>query len=148
MKKKYIIIMLMLFYSNIFSQECKNYAQHKQKIEAEKVAYITEKLNFSVEEAQKFWPVYNQLEDKKEQFHKQKRALQLQYSQKSKELSDTEIEKIIDNLMQINLKIEELKIEYHNQFKKIIGVKKAAQLYNFEIEFRKTLLRNLNHKTK
>jgi hypothetical protein len=50
--------------------------------------------------------------------------------------------------MQINLKIEELKIEYHNQFKKIIGVKKVAQLYNFEIEFRKTLLRNLNHKTK
>ena len=35
-------------------------AQNGNRIEALKIAYITNKLNLSPEEAQKFWPVYNQ----------------------------------------------------------------------------------------
>jgi hypothetical protein len=35
-------------------------AQNGNRLEALKIAYITNKLNLSPEEAQKFWPVYNQ----------------------------------------------------------------------------------------
>jgi hypothetical protein len=35
-------------------------AQNGNRIEALKIAYITNKLNLSPEEAQKFWPIYNQ----------------------------------------------------------------------------------------
>ena len=35
-------------------------AQNGNRLEALKIAYITNKLNLSPEEAQKFWPIYNQ----------------------------------------------------------------------------------------
>ncbi len=38
-----------------------NYAQNTklQNLQALKIAYVTKELNLSVEDAQKFWPVYN-----------------------------------------------------------------------------------------
>src|ERR1700712_868052 len=35
-------------------------AQNGNRLEALKIAYITKRLNLSPEEAQKFWPIYNQ----------------------------------------------------------------------------------------
>jgi hypothetical protein len=35
-------------------------AQNGNRLEALKIAYLTNKLNLSPEEAQKFWPIYNQ----------------------------------------------------------------------------------------
>ena len=34
--------------------------QRMKKVKAEKAAYISQRINFSEEEAQKFWPVYNE----------------------------------------------------------------------------------------
>ena len=36
-----------------------------QRIKASKIAYITEQVELTPEEAEKFWPVYNELEDQK-----------------------------------------------------------------------------------
>ncbi|HEY8733240.1 MAG TPA: hypothetical protein VIL90_01660 [Puia sp.] len=38
-------------------------AQNGNRLEALKIAYITKRLNLSPDEAQKFWPVYNQYAD-------------------------------------------------------------------------------------
>ena len=35
-------------------------AQNGNRLEALKIAYITKKMDLSPEEAQKFWPIYNQ----------------------------------------------------------------------------------------
>ena len=35
-------------------------AQNGNRLEALKIAYITKRLDLSPEEAQKFWPIYNQ----------------------------------------------------------------------------------------
>ena len=37
----------------------------KEKIKAEKVAYLTDYMDLTSAEAQKFWPVYNQAESEK-----------------------------------------------------------------------------------
>ena len=36
----------------------------KERIKAQKVAFITERLDLSSKEAQQFWPIYNAFEDK------------------------------------------------------------------------------------
>ena len=43
----------------------------REKIEVQKIAFITKQLDLTPEEAQKFWPVYNQFSDAKKQLHKQ-----------------------------------------------------------------------------
>ena len=64
--KKYLIIIFTLFTVQIFAQEIEepieNLPENKvsiQTIEALKTAYITKELNLSPDEAQKFWPTYN-----------------------------------------------------------------------------------------
>ena len=38
--------------------------ENKEKLKAHKIAYITERLQLTPAEAEKFWPVYNELEAK------------------------------------------------------------------------------------
>ena len=51
---KRVLLFTILFLAGFFVQ-----AQNGNRLEALKIAYITNKLNLSPEEAQKFWPIYN-----------------------------------------------------------------------------------------
>jgi hypothetical protein len=46
-------------------------AQNGERLEALKIAYITKRLDLSPEEAQKFWPVYNQYAEELKQARKE-----------------------------------------------------------------------------
>ena len=55
--KKFLYIFIFLFLSNYL---CVAQTESRsEKIEALKIAFITKELNLSPEEAQRFWPVYN-----------------------------------------------------------------------------------------
>ena len=43
------------------------FAQNKNKLEAQRVAFITQRLNLTPEEAQQFWPIFNQYTEKLQQ---------------------------------------------------------------------------------
>jgi len=46
-------------------------AQNGERLEALKIAYITKRLDLSPEEAQKFWPIYNQYAEELKQTRKE-----------------------------------------------------------------------------
>src|SRR6476620_10673268 len=60
--KKHILLLFVILgsFSEIKAQEDESRAE---KIEALKIAFITQKLQLTSDEAQKFWPVYNQYEN-------------------------------------------------------------------------------------
>ena len=62
MKTKFLHLFLFLFISNWgFSQDFK---EKKEKIRGLKIAFISQKLSLTPEEAEKFWPVYNKYDTK------------------------------------------------------------------------------------
>lgn len=63
--KKFILILLMALGVSVVSvaQDEGGDKPNGGRIEALKIAYITKKLNLSTEEAQRFWPIYNQYMD-------------------------------------------------------------------------------------
>ena len=144
---KYILVLVAVLFVNLsYSQKCDKFSKHKEKMEAEKVAFITKKLDLSVDEAQKFWPIYNEMQEKKAELHKQKRILMKKFHNGFETMSDSDIEKGLDKSLNIDLEVEKMRIEYNDKFKKAIGVKKTALFYESEREFRKTLLRNIKKK--
>ena len=144
---KYILVLVAVLLVNLsYSQQCDKFSKHKEKMEAEKVAFITKKLDLSVDEAQKFWPVYNEMQEKKAELHKQKRSLMQKFHKGFDSMSDSEIEKSLEKSLNIDLEVDKMRIEYNSKFKKAIGVKKTALFYESEREFRKTLLRNIKKK--
>jgi len=74
MKTKIIYPIVFLLISTLsFSQ---GFKEKKEKVKALKVAYITEQLDLTKEEAQKFWPIYNAFDDKQAELrHEKMRAI-------------------------------------------------------------------------
>ena len=127
-----------LFSAIVFAQE--NKPPVRERLESLKVGFLTERLNLSAEEAKVFWPVYNKYQDELEQLRKSRRENLMNAKLNFDEMSDSEVEKTIDNeLMYRQGELDVLK-KYNPQFKKVLPVKKVAKLYKAEEDFKRKLI--------
>ena len=73
MKIKNILSLLLAFISlNAIAQDGPFIRKKKEQIKALKVAFITDELSLTPDEATKFWPLFNAFEDKQQEIKKQK----------------------------------------------------------------------------
>ena len=117
----------------------------RKNIRTKKIIFITEKLDLSPEEAQVFWPVYNEFDKKAEDIRKQKRQLMPRGPQAA-ELSDKEAEQKVDQLMALKMQEANLQQEYHARFKQVLPARKVAKLYMAEEMFNRRLMQELGKK--
>ena len=112
----------------------------KERVDAMKIGFLTERLNLTSEEAKTFWPVYNMYSDELEKLRKGRRENIINAKENLDDLSDAELEKNVDN--EIIFRQNELEIikKYHPQFKKILPIRKVAKLYKSEDDFKRRLL--------
>ncbi len=103
-------------------------AEKRENIEAQRVAFITQELNLTPEEAQKFWPVYNQYTEKLQESRKKRRQEMKESKENIDELSDKEVEKLVDEEISERQKELDLQKEYHAKFKAVLPIKKVAKL--------------------
>lgn len=145
MKAKIIITVFLLFSTITFAQ---NFREKREKIKALKVAYITEQLSLTTEEAQKFWPIYNANEDKQfELRHKKMRAIINKFENGGLEkLSDKEATTLIDQIETIEDELHNSKKAYIRELKTVISAKKIIKLKKAEDEFNKKLLKQFRGK--
>ena len=101
----------------------------KERVEALRIAYLTNRLNLSAEEAQRFWPIFNQykgdLKTLRQNFHPKGATIQL--------TADQELE--------FEQKKLDLKKRYKPQFESTIGKEKVNRLVTAEEDFKKELMR-------
>ena len=119
-----------------------DFEEKREKIEAIKVAFITEQINLTIEESQSFWPVYNQMSDKEHDLRKAQRDA-FGGLKDFENASDKEVEKAIMELANLSVDIEELRQSYLPKFIDIIGAKKTAKLMKAEKEFGKRLMERM-----
>ena len=112
------------------------------KIESAKVGMITNRLNLTQEQAQTFWPIYNDYDAKKKEI----RANFQKLTSESRSLAATD-EKITSDLKEIlNIRQKEVDLEkeYYTKFLKVISPRQLAELYRTEQIFLKRLLQLIN----
>jgi hypothetical protein len=143
-------ILLSLFFFvialNGFSQDAekgKFSPEQREKIEALKVSFLTTKMNLTPEEAQKFWPVYNKFSEEKHALKKDVRELKQDAKSGLESMSDSDVNKYIEQKFLFEQKELELKKKYLAEFKKVLPVKKIALMYQAEDEFKKHLLEQI-----
>jgi Spy/CpxP family protein refolding chaperone len=117
--------------------------EKRENIEALKIAFITDKLDLTPEEAQQFWPVYNQYTDKLKELRKKRRLDGKDVKQNLDDLSDKETEQAVDNDLTYRQKELDLQKEYNTKFKAVLPIKKVAKLYAAEEQFKMVLLDKL-----
>ena len=145
MKKKLTLSVLLLFTVLSFSQDFK---EKREKIKALKVAYITEQLELTTDEAQKFWPIYNANEEKQfELRHKKMRSIINKFENGGLEkLSDKEATSLIDQVESIEDELHDYKKKYIKELKTVISAKKIIKLKKAEDEFNRKLMKQFRGK--
>lgn len=133
---------LVLFLSvQTFAQPGKN--DKNDKIASVKIAFITKELNLSPQEAQVFWPVYNQFQNEVEALNK-KRANELMNAKNNFDvMSDAEVAKFLDNEFNYRQQELDVKRKYNEEFKKVLPIKKVAKFWVAEQKFKLFLLKQL-----
>ncbi len=136
--KNYILLFSFIFAGLYSSAQAPN-----ERIEALKISYITRALDLTPEEAQQFWPLYNEYQDKLESIRKERRAATMDKWRKDQNMSDAEIVEALDKYLDYNQKELDLQKEYIEKFKQVLPVKKVAQLIVAEERFKLVLLEEL-----
>lgn len=113
--------------------------QYRQ-MEAKRIAFITQELSLTPEEAQVFWPVYNEYNQKRNQMMIRHREERKDVTDIDK-LSESELMELADEDIRNMEDMVALRREYHEKFKQILPVKKVILLYNAERDFNRKLYR-------
>ena len=114
--------------------------ERMQEIKAQKTAFLTQRLDLSPAEAEKFWPVYNQFDKELDANRKEMRA-EHKALKKDTELTEAEASAAIDKEMVGRQKELDIRKKYAADFKKTIGAVKTLKLAKAERDFRKELIK-------
>lgn len=140
-----LILALMICIPFVYAQPRDNGPKPKQeKIEELKIALITKELNLSPEEAEKFWPVYNEMGNELKTEKKKQRGINKELRENHSTYSEAQFRDKSGAIMSSEIRCAELKKSYHDKIGSIIGYKKATKLLSLEQRFKKELLNRLN----
>ena len=118
----------------------------KEKMKAEKIAFLTLEVGLTPEEAQAFWPVYNQIETEKDEAMS---AMIKAYKEMRKAIEekkgDKEISALLDKYLEAQKKLNDIENGIAARYKTVLPVEKVAKLYVAEEEFRRQQIRRLHH---
>lgn len=115
-----------------------------ERIQSEKIAFITQELDLSPEEAQVFWPVYNQCWKESLAAHRKMMDAFGEFrGKKSEELSDAELEKKLDAYIEANKASNQVLSDWYPKFKQVLPIRKVAKLYQAEEAFQRRMINNL-----
>jgi predicted nuclease with TOPRIM domain len=140
-----LVSLLTLSYLVSFAQPSDEEMKEKREtMMSMKIGYITKELSLTTLEAQKFWPVYNELEDKIDVFRNENREMNQKLRRdgaKVQDFSDAELQEMAKKNLDNDEKIIKLRREYHDRFVKTIGIQKTTMLYMAERDFHREMLR-------
>ncbi len=135
--KRIILVGLLLTVAISFGQG----KPDREKIKSLKIAFITERLDLSSAEAQKFWPVYNAHEEKLEEFRKIER-LEIRGKLRNLEaVSDSEADKLLDQYLALQEEKNKEQRSFSVKMRKIISAKKTILLMKSEEDFKRRLIK-------
>ena len=116
----------------------------KDKLEAIKIGFLTERLDLTPTQAAGFWPMYNEYSSKRKDIKTKINALGIE--KQLEQLTEDQISQDIKMLYAYKEAELQLEKEYLSKFTKYISQRQAAKLYKAEREFVKMLLKKLEEK--
>lgn len=135
--KKYIILLILIPLIQLgYSQE--RGSKVMEQVEAQKVAFFTQKLDLSVEESQVFWPIYNEYQEEQQKLRKDFRS---DYGKQN--LSDSEATEAISAYFVMEDKELSLKKQLYVDLSGAIPPGKLVKLQFVENQFKQKLLERI-----
>jgi hypothetical protein len=125
-----------------FSQPGSMTKDVRERIEAQRVAFITQQLKLTPDEAARFWPIYNEyrdaLKDMREDFERPDLET----------ITDEQAGVIIEQHLQQEQRKIELKRTLFTRLRTVVSARKVLMLQRAENDFNRELLRKVQEQRK
>tara|TARA_R110000787_G_scaffold86285_7_gene184044 strand:- start:161 stop:613 length:453 start_codon:yes stop_codon:yes gene_type:complete len=144
---KKLILILLVFTTVSFAQKPNSNGRgsNSDRIKTLKIAHITEELDLTSSEAEKFWPIYNEYNDAMMAIRKEQRSGKLR-KEGIDALTDKEANILIDKMLEMKTMELNYKKELVSNLKGVLPPKKIIKLQQAEHSFKEKLLRRLKEK--
>lgn len=148
MNKIILIAAAMFFATMAFAQDAERKERRDkrhERMEAQRIAYITNELELTTEETQRFWPIYNQLQEEKKAMRpdrEKERALDMD------NISDAEASRLVQEHLQRQEKELQLRKTYFAKLNGVLSPQKQLKLVRLEGKFRKDILKKYKKRMK
>jgi len=140
-RSDFLVILLAILAFPGISQDLPRSSQ--ERFNAQRIAFFTERLRLTPEEAQKFWPIYNEYQDEKSRIIEKRRELTRNLLENQRTLSDDTVEELGDEYVATVVEEAELLMTYHARFKEVLPPRKVPRIYQTETQFKNYLLRQI-----
>jgi hypothetical protein len=117
--------------------------QNFEKFSTYKIGFFTKKMNLSPEEAEKFWPVYNEYQRQKNQIQRDRMMMVRDFNQNESILTDSQLTEMGDKLIKCVSDESALAVSFHKKIKDILPPSKVIRYYQAENQYKIQLLREL-----
>jgi hypothetical protein len=143
MKRRAVVLIsiMILSFTLVLAQN-----SNRERLEAYKIAFFTKRLNLSPQEAEKFWPVYNEFQNQKNQIQAEKISLMKTFNQNEINLSDKQITELGNKYCEALVKESELAVTFHRKLQEILPPAKVIRVYQAENQYRVQLLNELQQR--
>ena len=139
-----VIVFVLMCTLSLSAQD--NREKREERIRTFKVGFLSDRLELSSKEAQDFWPLYNEFDNKMETLRKSEFEV-LRSSRENKDnLTEAQAEEILSTVLDVEQKRAEYKTELAKKLKKVIPIKKVLALFKAEEDFKRRLLKELRNK--
>lgn len=133
MKYKILITLLLAISFTTFSQG------KRDRIKAVKVAFITNELNLTTSEAEKFWPLFNDFEEKQRDIRRDKLKNYINRSEQN-DLSEKEATALLNQMESAEEELHNLRKKFILNLKNVLPATKILKLKKAEEKFNRKLL--------
>jgi len=120
-----------------------NKISKEQQIKSQKIAFFTDKIGLTPEEAEKFWPIYNRYWEIKNNIIANRKETMTYFANNSENMTEKEMFQYADSYINYEMQLAELLKEYHEKFKEILPIQKVMKIYLADYEFKAYLLKKI-----
>lgn len=113
----------------------------EEEFRAKQREYITQRAGLTEDEAEKFFPLYFELQDKKRELNEQCR--ELNHRGTHEELTDDQYWDLMEQTQDIKLQSEKLEGDYLKRFKKVLSGKKLFMVQRAEMNFHMDMVKGM-----
>ncbi len=142
-----LIVTLMICTIPISAQE-EPKSDKEQEIKSQRIAFFTDKIGLTPDEAQVFWPIYNAYWDRKNSIIADRKEKMTYFAENFEIMSNEEMIKYADQYIHYEMELAELLDQYHIKFKEILPIDKVMKIYLADYEFKTYLLKKIRESGK
>ena len=141
-----IIVATMLLTLTTWAQDNKRPRFNPEEFKAKMEAFITQKAELTPAEAEKVFPIFEEMKNK--QYEIMKKAQKLKHKSDDQFKDDEEYRDALAKMGELNIEMAKIETAYYKKMCKAVSAKKAYRIKMADDAFHREVLQRFNHKQK